>query len=63
MKNNRRAALFSVLGISLLIFNFTRLKGSECIRPIHVVTLITMGALLGVLLTNLVALVKNKNVE
>ena len=62
MNNNRRGIFISVLGISLLIFNFTRLKGSECIRPIHVVTLITMGALMGVLLMNIIAMIKERKV-
>lgn len=60
MNKHKRSVLIAVLGISMLIFNFTRLKGSECIRAIHVVTLITMGALMGVLLMNIIAMIKER---
>ena len=58
MNKYKRGVLISILGISLLIFNFTRLEGSDCIRPIHVVTLITMGALAGVLIMNLIMMIR-----
>lgn len=50
---NKRAILISLFVIALTFWNFSRLTGTECIRAIHVVTLLTCGAAIGVLLTNL----------
>jgi hypothetical protein len=58
MNPNRRSLVVAALVILLMTVNFTRLKGSECIRPIHIVTLLTMGAAIGVLLMNIVLLIK-----
>ena len=46
--------------IFLMVMSYFRLKGSECIRPIHIVTLLTLGAAIGVLLVNIVNLIKEK---
>jgi hypothetical protein len=54
------AISFFVMAISF--FNFHNLSGTECIRPIHVVTLLVCGMGIGVFLINLFALlVKKKN--
>ena len=60
-KNTRRSIAISLLVISLMIFNFTRFKESECIRPIHIVTLMIMGAAAYVLLVNLIGLIKRNS--
>jgi hypothetical protein len=60
MNPNKRSLVITALVILLMIINFTRLKGSECIRPIHVVTLVTLGAAIGVLLMNIILLIKNR---
>lgn len=38
--------------IALSFWNFSRVTGSECIRTIHIVTLLTAGVGIGVFLTN-----------
>ncbi|HUS00505.1 MAG TPA: hypothetical protein VMY77_02190 [Chitinophagaceae bacterium] len=38
--------------IALSFWNFSRLTGSDCIRAIHIVTLLTAGAGIGVFLTS-----------
>jgi hypothetical protein len=53
------------MGISLffaaLCFgNYTRLSGTECIRAIHIVTLITFGMFLGVALVFAVIAIRGK---
>jgi hypothetical protein len=60
MNPNKRSLIISVIVILLMITNFTRLQGSECIRAIHIVTLITLGAAIGVLLMNIILMVKSK---
>jgi hypothetical protein len=59
-KDYRRGILIPVVAIALMAGNFSRLKGSECIRAIHVVTLLVMGFALGVLVMNSITLYKNK---
>lgn len=60
MNPQKRSLGITALVIILLSANFARLKGSECIRPIHIVTLITLGAALGVMLVNIISLIKNR---
>ncbi len=38
--------------IALSFWNFSQLKGSDCIRTIHIITLLTAGAGIGVFLTS-----------
>jgi hypothetical protein len=52
------ALSFFVLALSF--FNFTRLTGSECIRAIHVVTLLVCGMAMGVFISNLFAMLRSK---
>jgi hypothetical protein len=52
------AISFFVIAISF--FNFINLKGSECIRAIHVVTLLVCGVGIGVFLMNLFGLISGK---
>ncbi len=47
--------------ITITFWNFSRLAGSECIRNIHIVTLLVCGAAIGVFLANLFLLIRNKN--
>ena len=42
-----------------MIMNFVRLKDSECIRAIHITTLLVMGFAFGILFMNLMTLYKN----
>jgi hypothetical protein len=58
--NNKRRLIIPVFAIFLMTMNYYRLKGSECIRLIHIVTLLVLGAAIGILLTNIVSMIKEK---
>ncbi len=60
MNPQKRSLGITVIVILLTTLNFSRLTGSECIRPIHIVTLITLGAAIGVLLMNIIMMIKNR---
>jgi hypothetical protein len=60
MNNNKRKLIMPAFAIFLMTMSYFRLKGSECIRPIHIVTLLVLGAAIGVLLVNIVNLIKEK---
>lgn len=60
MNPNKRSVAIASLVILLMGVNFSRLAGSDCIRAIHMVTLLTMGAAIGVLLVNIIMLIKNR---
>lgn len=51
-KINFRAISFPILFAAISFSNFSRSTGSDSIRPVHIVTLIATGMLLGVALTN-----------
>ncbi len=59
-KNYKRPVIISLFVIMLTFWNFTRIANSDCIRAIHVVTLLACGAAIGVLVLNLFVLLKNK---
>lgn len=59
-RSPKRAVILSLIVIALTIFNFTRIPGSECIRPIHIVTLIALGLALGVLLASTILLIRSR---
>ena len=52
------AIAFFVIAISF--WNFTTLKGSESIRTIHVITLLTCGAGIGVFLVSLFMWIRSR---
>lgn len=60
MDNNKRKLFMPALAIFLMTMSYLRLTGSECIRPIHIITLLVLGAAIGVLLVNIVNLIKEK---
>ena len=60
MDNNKRKLFVPALAIFLMTMSYLRLTGSECIRPIHIITLLVLGAAIGVLLVNIVNLIKEK---
>lgn len=53
-----RGMAIAIFVIIISFYNFSRLTGSDCIRTIHVVTLLTCGAGIGIFLTNLFALMR-----
>ncbi|HEV8082961.1 MAG TPA: hypothetical protein VGP55_07160 [Chitinophagaceae bacterium] len=59
-KNNLRAMAISFFVLTISFFNFTRLTNSDCVRAIHVVTLLVCGMAIGVFLTNLFGYFRNK---
>jgi hypothetical protein len=59
-KNHRRGIAISIMVIAISILNFTNLDGSECIRPIHVATLLLCGMGIGVLIINLFGLLAKR---
>jgi hypothetical protein len=59
-KKRVRRFVLPLFVIILSIFNYSRLTGTENIRAIHVVTLITIGLGLGVLLTNVFGYFRRK---
>jgi hypothetical protein len=56
----QRAIALSFFIAAISFFNFSRLQGSECIRAIHVLTLLVCGAAIGVALSSLFTLLRNK---
>ena len=60
-KNHRRGIAISILVIAISILNFTNLDGSECIRPIHIITLLVCGMGIGVLIVNLFGYLGKRN--
>jgi hypothetical protein len=63
MKRNSplRGIAISVFVIILMFWNFSRIQGSDCIRTIHVLTLLICGAAIGVLLMNVIMLLRNRS--
>jgi hypothetical protein len=58
-KGNIRAMAISFFVIVISFFNFERLSSSDCIRAIHVVTLLVCGMGIGVFLQNLFGFLRN----
>ncbi len=53
-----RGMAISLFVIIISFFNFERLADSDCIRAIHVVTLLVCGMAIGIFLMNLLRLLK-----
>jgi hypothetical protein len=56
----KRAMAIAFFVIALTFWNFSRLTGIECIRTIHIISLLACGAAIGVFLSNLFLLLRNK---
>jgi hypothetical protein len=59
-RQHMRVIAISLFVIAITLFNFSKLSGSDCIRAIHIVNLLVCGMGIGLLLTNAIALLKNK---
>jgi len=57
-KQHLRGMAISFFVMAISFFNFMRLTGSECIRAIHVVTLLVCGIAIGVFISNLFAILR-----
>lgn len=55
-----RAMGFALFIAAISFFNFEKLTGGECIRTVHIITLLTTGAAIGVFLSNLFLWMRNK---
>ncbi|MEO5908364.1 MAG: hypothetical protein ABIP98_04105 [Ginsengibacter sp.] len=55
-----RGMAISLFVIIISFFNFERLAGSDCIRAIHVVTLLVCGMAIGIFLMNFLRLLRAK---
>ncbi len=55
-----RGMIIAFFVIALSFWNFSRLTGSECIRAIHVATLLTLGAGIGVFLVTLFMWIRSR---
>jgi len=63
MKN--KSQLLRAMGISFFVvtisfLNFMRLTGTECIRAIHIVTLLICGIAIGTFISSLFMVLRNK---
>jgi hypothetical protein len=58
-KHPMRGIVISGMIILLCLGNYLRLNGTEMIRPIHIVTLLTCGAAIGVLICSIFYYLKN----
>ena len=56
----QRAMAFAFFIAAISFFNFSRISGGECIRVVHVITLLTCGAAIGVFLSNLFIVLRQK---
>jgi len=56
-----RGIAISIFVIILMFWNFSRIPGSDCVRAIHVVTLLACGAAIGALLMNVIMLIRNRS--
>jgi hypothetical protein len=56
----QRAMGFALFIAAISLFNFSRISGGECIRVVHIITLLTCGAALGVFLSNFFILIRTK---
>ncbi|MDB5228687.1 MAG: hypothetical protein JWN78_2880 [Bacteroidota bacterium] len=54
-----RSFIVPILVIILSLGNYSRLKGTENIRPIHIVSLLTIGMGIGLLLGSIIAYFRN----
>jgi hypothetical protein len=60
-KQPMRGIVVSGMIILLTFGNYLRLTGTEMIRPIHIVTLLTCGAAIGVFISSIFYYLKNKD--
>jgi len=60
-KSPLRGMAIAFFVIALSFWNFSRLTGSDCIRTIHIVTLLTCGAGIGVFLVSLFMWIRSRS--
>ena len=60
-KKVKRSIAISIIVIAVTLGNYSRLTGTENIRPIHIVTLLTCGMGIGIFLVNFIMLLRKKD--
>lgn len=60
-KNILRGIIIPLVAIVILATNLTFIENSECLRLIHIVTLLVMGIATGILGMNVITILKNKS--
>jgi hypothetical protein len=60
MKSEKRPIGIALFILVLSIGNYMRLTGTENIRAIHIITILTMGIATGVILVHTISLLRNK---
>jgi hypothetical protein len=63
LKATQRGIAISGIVILITAGNYFRLTGTEMIRPIHIVTLLTCGAAIGVFIMSIVLYFKSRKEE
>lgn len=62
MKSNiQRSIVISIVVLALMLINYSRMVGSDCVRAIHITTFMVAGAAAYVLVVNIIALIKGKS--
>ena len=59
--NHRRGLFISIFVILTTWMSYLRLSGREAIRPIHIVTLITIGIGIGLFIVSLLLLIRKSD--
>lgn len=63
MKSDKRSIIIAFVLLALSLGNYARLDGTENIRPIHILTLVTMGIAIGVMLVHIFNIIRKKKAE
>jgi hypothetical protein len=61
MYQKKRPLILAAIVLSISSLNFSRLSGIDCIRPIHIVTLLTMGGALTIIVQQLIQKFNSKD--
>lgn len=56
----QKSLILACVIIAISFWNFSRIQGCDCIRAIHIVTLLTAGIGIGILITSIKAWVTEK---
>ncbi len=60
MQSVKKRIIILSIGILLMLFNLSKTDGIENVKAIHAVSLLTMGALAGLLIMNIFMAIKQK---
>lgn len=63
MRSDKRSIIIAFVLLALSLGNYARLSGTENIRPIHVVTLVTMGVAIGVMLVHIFNIIRKRKAD